>query len=571
MKLCTCSVIVALVLASNYATSTAEESRRFGQETREAKNSTHQPRDLCRRHPCRNGGTCLTPCDTCSHTCICPSAFTGGNCEVAKCFDETLYEYFENGETWARIYQGTVQHCTCINSRIECQREQYTDCTINPCLHEASCRRTAFTNRTVCGCRHTFVGKYCNIIPSQECKYGNGLNYRGIVKKTVSGNNCLPWNSNLLNADLVENPVQLGLGAHSYCRNLDDDEKPWCYFIKDNTVSWEYCNITSCGWKVSLPERCIKNWLYLRLNCISSLDDQPRWTGIKKTESRGRRPPAPSPPPEILEEFAVVRNSCGKRHKKRSFLRPRIIGGSSALPGSHPWLAAIYIGQEFCAGSLIRSCWVLTAAHCFASSPLKSTIRVVLGQHFLNKTTDVTQEFDVEKYILFPDYTVYKPTENDIALIKLKKSKQRCSVKSQFVQQICLPEKGMSFPDNYKCQIAGWGHLHQNSSNYSHVLQETSVPIIPDYKCQNYEVYGADISENMFCAGFLDGRSDACQGDSGGPLACAKDGISYLYGVISWGDGCGKVGKPGVYTKVTNYVDWINEKISPAPRKTTSS
>nr|XP_008114135.1 PREDICTED: hepatocyte growth factor activator isoform X1 [Anolis carolinensis] len=539
MKLCTCSMIVALILASSFATSRAEESRRFGQETREAKNNTHHSRDfsdLCRSHPCRNGGTCLTPCDRCSPTCICPAAFMGGNCEVAKCFDETLYEYFESGKTWARIYQGTVQHCTCINSLVECQREQYTDCAINPCLQGGACRRTAFTNRTVCGCRDPFVGKYCNIIPSQHCQSGNGLNYRGIVKKTVSGNNCLPWNSDLLNADFADNPVQLGLGAHSYCRNLDDDEKPWCYFIKDNTVSWEYCNITSCE----------------------------RW---------GRRPPAPAPPPspEILEEFAVVRNSCGKRHKKRSFLRPRIVGGSSALPGSHPWLAAIYIGQEFCAGSLIRSCWVLTSAHCFASSPLKSTIRVVLGQHFLNKTTDVTQEFDVERYIMHPDYTVYKPTENDIALIKLKKSKQRCAVKSQFVQPICLPEKGMSFPDHYKCQIAGWGHLHENSSSYSHVLQETSVQIIPDYKCQNYEVYGADISENMFCAGFLEGKTDACQGDSGGPLACAKDGISYLYGIISWGDGCGKAGKPGVYTKVTNYVDWINEKISPALRKTSSS
>ncbi|KAF7248217.1 Hepatocyte growth factor activator [Varanus komodoensis] len=107
----------------------------------------------------------------------------------------------------------------------------------------------------------------------------------------------------------------------------------------------------------------------------------------------------------------------------------------------------------------------------------------------------------------------------------------------------------------------------QHSSGYSSILQEVTVPIIPDHICRNYDVYGAEISENMFCAGYLDGISDACQGDSGGPLACEKDGISYLYGVISWGDGCSRAGKPGVYTRVTKYVDWINEKINPNPKE----
>ncbi|KAG7243382.1 hypothetical protein INR49_011839 [Caranx melampygus] len=58
---------------------------------------------------------------------------------------------------------------------------------------------------------------------------------------------------------------------------------------------------------------------------------------------------------------------CGKKHKKRlSIPRGRIMGGTSALPGTHPWMAAIYIGQsDFCAGNLISSCWVVSAAHCF--------------------------------------------------------------------------------------------------------------------------------------------------------------------------------------------------------------
>ncbi|CAI5783566.1 hepatocyte growth factor activator [Podarcis lilfordi] len=455
-----------------------------------------------------------------------------------KCFDETLHEYFATGESWPRIYQGIVQKCTCVNNLINCQYAQHTGCTVNPCPHGSTCKKIVFTNETVCDCKTPWAGKHCNVGPSQRCYSGNGTDYRGIEKKTISGDNCLPWNSDLLyqelHADIVENPVQLGLGPHSYCRNPDEDKEPWCYTVKENSVSWEYCNVTLCP-------------------------------------TRRRRPPPPPPPPETFDDFAVVQSLCGRRHKKRNFLRPRIIGGSSSLPGSHPWLASIYIGRNFCAGSLLRSCWVVTAAHCFADSPLKSTIRIVLGQHFFNMTTAVTQEFDVEKYFMHPDFTVYNPTENDIVLVKLKKVNQRCAVKSQFVRPICLPEKGMPFPDNQKCQIAGWGHLHENSSSYSKVLQETSVPIIPDYKCQNYDVYGADISENMFCAGYLDGKSDACQGDSGGPLACEKDGVSYLYGIISWGDGCGKARKPGVYTRVTKYVDWINEKINRLQKSSRSS
>ncbi|XP_039217477.1 hepatocyte growth factor activator isoform X2 [Crotalus tigris] len=429
----------------------------------------------CTRNPCGNGGTCFRECDRCPQRCVCPAEFTGKQCEVAKCFDETLYEYFEIGERWARIYEGTVHACTCVNSTTNCQPEMFTGCPTDPCLPQGSrsCRRTLVSDQTICVCSHSFRGRHCNVVPGQNCYSKNGDRYLGLAKKTISGDDCLPWTSNLFYyEDLQTNTVLLGLGSHSYCRSPDEDEKPWCYFIKDGRLSWDYCDVSLC---------------------------------------QSRREQAPDSFPDVTDKFAAVKKPCGRRHKKQKFVRPRIVGGSYALSGSHPWLAGINIGSNFCAGSLIRSCWLVTSAHCFANSPLTSTIRVVLGQHFFNSTTGNTQEFKVEKYIMHPDFSVFNPTENDIALIKLKKVKDRCAVRSQFVQHICLPEASMSFPDHYKCYVVGWGYLHENSSRYSNVVQEALVPIIPDYECQNPDIYGAEISENMFCAGYLDGRSDACQ------------------------------------------------------------
>ncbi|KAM5283852.1 hepatocyte growth factor activator isoform 5-T5 [Hipposideros larvatus] len=505
--------------------------------------STPQPGpaapDPCASSPCLNGGSCTNTQDPASYHCTCPVAFTGKDCSLEKCFDETRYEYMEVGDRWARVHQGRVEQCECARGRVQCEDTRHTACLSSPCLNGGTCHLIVATGTTICACPPGHAGRLCNIVPAQSCFMGNGTEYRGVASTAASGLSCLAWNSDLLyqelHVDSVGAAALLGLGPHAYCRNPDKDERPWCYVVKDHALSWEYCHLVACG---------AQSW---------------------ESRSRSERPPTqvlltlPGPAP-------AGRQACGRRHKKRSFLRPRIIGGSSALPGSHPWLAAIYIGNSFCAGSLIHTCWVVSAAHCFSNSPPRESVSVVLGQHFFNHTTDVTQAFGVEKYIPYPLYSVFNPSDHDLVLIRLKKKGDRCALRSQFVQPICLPEPNSPFPSGHKCQIAGWGHQDENMSGYSSSLREVLVPLVADHKCSSPEVYGADISPNMLCAGYFDCKSDACQGDSGGPLACEKNGVAYLYGIISWGDGCGRLNKPGVYTRVANYVNWINDRIRPPKR-----
>ncbi|XP_069877707.1 hepatocyte growth factor activator isoform X2 [Dipodomys merriami] len=488
--------------------------------------------DPCASGPCLNGGTCSNTQDPVSYHCACPPAFMGKDCGTEKCFDETRHEYLEPAERWARVQGARVEECTCREGRAHCEDARHTACPSHPCLNGGTCHLIVGTGTSVCACPPGYAGRLCNIVPGEHCFLGNGTQYRGVAATAASGLGCLAWNSELLyqelHVDSVGAAALLGLGPHAYCRNPDKDERPWCYVVKDNVLSWEYCDLKACGESLSRA--------------------QPPASGVLLAL------PAPAP---------ATRPTCGRRHRKRTFLRPRIVGGSSALPGSHPWLAAIYIGHSFCAGSLIHTCWVLSAAHCFSN---RDSVSVVLGQHFFNQTTDVTQTFSIEKYVPYSLYSVFNPSNHDLVLIRLKKKGDRCAVRSQFVQPICLPEAGSSFPAGQKCQIAGWGHVDEHVGGYSSSLREALVPLVADHKCSSPEVYGADISPNMLCAGYFDCKSDACQGDSGGPLACEKNGVVYLYGIISWGDGCGRLNKPGVYTRVANYVDWINDRIRPSKR-----
>ena len=142
---------------------------------------------------------------------------------------------------------------------------------------------------------------------------------------------------------------------------------------------------------------------------------------------------------------------------------------------------------------------------------------------------------------------------NDIALAKLSGSVQL----NAFVNKLCLPKRMPK--KGIRCMIAGWGATMEHGTA-SKTLMKAELPIVESRTCARPEIYGTKITDSMMCAGFARGGIDTCQGDSGGPLHCQMEedpNIWEVQGIASWGRGCGRQLRYGVYTKVHNFRKWI--------------
>jgi len=202
---------------------------------------------------------------------------------------------------------------------------------------------------------------------------------------------------------------------------------------------------------------------------------------------------------------------------------------------------------------LIGDEWVLTAAHCVAPFT-KDKIKVTLGEYSFDQEgeTSVQEKIGVRNLKMHENYDD-KSFENDIALIRLDRKVQF----TKSVYPICLPPKGKDYTDT-RAFVIGWGTIYFGGPTSS-VLQEVNVRVWDNKQCAtNYGRLNRKITDTMMCAGER-GR-DACQGDSGGPLNCLnfQTGKWELCGVVSWGARCAEPDFPGVYTRVTDYLDWID-------------
>ena len=234
-----------------------------------------------------------------------------------------------------------------------------------------------------------------------------------------------------------------------------------------------------------------------------------------------------------------------------------IVGGNDADIQDYPYQVALLSTTDwggsyaYCGGSIINEYWVLTAAHCVIGESASNTA-VRMGSEA--NYAEGGNTYDADEIIIHPDYNS-NTYNNDIALIKLE-NPISFNNSAQPVLLMCdsQVEQGVQEPGEMSW-ITGWGETEGTTSSTQ--LQVVSVPITAS---SNYGIN--QIDADMIMAGYSDGGYDSCQGDSGGPMVVlASDGQTFLQsGIVSWGYGCAEVGYPGVYSRVSYFIDWICDK-----------
>lgn len=225
----------------------------------------------------------------------------------------------------------------------------------------------------------------------------------------------------------------------------------------------------------------------------------------------------------------------------------RIVGGVNAKIEDFPYQVSILLNKRhICGGSIFHPYFILTAAHCVDEYPARFYV-IRAGSNYSNAGGEIVPVCSIQIHRNFDKNTL----DYDIAILRL------CSqlIFRPTILPIALPYYGEPIPDNLKAVATGWG-LTQENGKLSTVLQKVFIPTISTKSCSMlYRKYHEEITNRMFCAGYLQGGKDACQGDSGGPLRVKGK----LMGIVSWGFGCAQPDHPGIYTSVPTLRKWIKK------------
>lgn len=231
----------------------------------------------------------------------------------------------------------------------------------------------------------------------------------------------------------------------------------------------------------------------------------------------------------------------------------KVVDGEPASEADHKWQVGLLRSDIpddyyalYCSGSLVAPNIILSAAHCLLNLD-PGEVKVLVGT---NKLDGSGVRVGVEKIELDPAYDLNK-LDADIARVTLKSD-----VTAPAILVAAQADEEREFKANNKLSVSGWGVFDTTLDQKSSELLEAKVPFQTRKLCNSGESYDNMITPNMFCAGYLDGGSDACTFDSGGPITIGTGQGRKLIGIVSFGEDCGKPKKFGVYTRIVPFRNW---------------
>lgn len=269
-----------------------------------------------------------------------------------------------------------------------------------------------------------------------------------------------------------------------------------------------------------------------------------------------------------------------------------IVGGKPAKAGKYPYQVRLYASAEdekgFCGGSIIDAQWVLTAGHCVAEveedgKPPTRMDTVYVGYGSTDRTA--TKKIRSAAIVVHPLYLEKALAGgSDIALIKLSEPVPDASVVALANPQSekTLVTRGV------KATVTGWGAIWDPDDKevvallskiepqadvteklrFPVKLHEADIHVMDREECREmYRAHDVAIADSEICALKPRSVANSCYGDSGGPLVVRdKSPKRYVQiGIVSWGDRCGRLGNPNVFTRVASFSEWISETMAEAP------
>ncbi|KAM8904587.1 uncharacterized protein AB9W97_008187 [Spinachia spinachia] len=387
-------------------------------------------------------------------------------------------------------------------------------CVSTPCVNQGVC--TDAIGTYTCYCQAGYQGFNCEIVIPELCENKNG-------------------------------------GCEHFCKVEKGNIHCSCadgYYLGSDDKSCDSDEPFRCGTVFSKSTRAV--FTYVRQNTTTGNATESNVNASKGVEANATGGAASLPNDYVLPDGEIYEEMVVPDMTDMT----RIVNGVNCPPGECPWQALLLDEENvgFCGGTILTNYIILTAAHCMNKSRY---IYVKLGEFDVlvddgNEATHTVETLITHSMFRKDTYN------NDIALIKLA-----TPIKfSRFILPACLPdpvfaEKVLMRQEN--AMVSGFGRLGERQET-STILQRLYMPFVDRNTC--LESTKLRISTRMFCAGYDTIAKDACQGDSGGPHVTRYSNTYFITGIVSWGEGCAKKGKYGVYTQVSKYISWIRHGIN---------